>query len=253
MIKIDDLSLSYDANGRDRFRVLDNIQLELPNACYTTIVGPSGSGKSTFLRCLSGILQPDTENIRLDDCSPGEQLKQHNIGFVFQKAVFFEWKNIMENVALPVEIAGNDNGLELARKYLDAFGLTAFIDAFPHELSGGMLARAALARALVNDPAFIFLDEAFNNLDEALRDVINDIVQRVSTEYTKTIVAVMHDISEAVFLSDIVLVMRQRPTNVYKAVEINLPRPRKREIKMLDTFLAIVETIRMYLHEVYND
>ncbi len=247
------LSYAYKLTTGESLAVLQDISLTVERGSFTSIVGPSGCGKTTLLLCISGLLAPTKGSVALDGLSPTIAREQHKIGYVFQKPVFFEWLSILENTLLPAKVAGVANGVDRARLLLDRFGLGGFAERYPHELSGGMLSRAALARALVHDPEYVFLDEAFNHLDEALREQINEMLQEIWLDRKMTVFAITHSISEAVFLADQVLVMSQKPSFVQLHRNIPFERPRPRSLLRDQRYLELVDEIRDALKATHTN
>lgn len=252
MIEIENLCFSYtNTHGKD-LKVFDNLSLKVETESYATIVGPSGCGKSTLLFIISGLIENFEGSVYVDDLHPQFARKNHILGYVFQKPVFFEWLSIKENVLVPNSIQGENKPSE-AEFYLNKFRLSGFEDNYPHELSGGMLSRVSLARALVSEPKFLLLDEAFNNLDESLREEINDDIQRIWMEKKNTVLAVTHNIDEAVYMSDKVFLLTQKPAKVAKCYDIPFSRPRNsNSLRTNESFIKIVNDIRKDLQNLYK-
>lgn len=247
MFSVSDLLFTYKLALRENLPVLKGVSFNAEEGCYISIIGPSGCGKTTLLLCLSGLLEDIKGTIALNGLSPIEARRQHKIGFVFQKPVFFEWLTILDNIALPSKISGLNDYTEQAHYFLKKFRLDGFANSYPHELSGGMLSRVALARALVHEPQYLFLDEAFNHLDEALKDEINLDIQEIWLSKKITVIAITHSISEAVFMSDRIFVMSQKPSSIICNYQIQFRRPRKLSIRNENPFLELVEEIRQSL------
>jgi len=211
---------------------------------FLCIVGPSGCGKTTLLRLLSGLLMPDRGQVCLHGTPvPGPS---REIGLVFQKANLMPWRTVFDNVLLPLQVqrlpvAGAE---QRARNALDLVGLAEFANNYPAELSGGMEQRVAIARALVHEPEILLLDEPFGALDALTRERLNQELLRVWNTSRKTVVMVTHDIREAVFLSDRVLVLSQRPGRISATVPITLPRPRPPSLFYSEAFSALAYEVR---------
>ena len=194
---------------------------------FVSLLGPSGCGKSTLLRTIARLVPVTSGKVVLRDPSL-------RIGFMFQKPLLLPWRTTLDNVLLPVEIqlganvvGQTDQGR--ARRMLDMVQLGDFVDAYPHQLSGGMQQRAALARALMSDPDILLLDEPFGALDELTREVLNEELIRIwqsNATRLQTIIMVTHSISEAVTMSDRVIVLTDRPARLVKDVQVGCPRPR---------------------------
>jgi NitT/TauT family transport system ATP-binding protein len=211
---------------------------------FVSIIGPSGCGKSTLLRILGGLVAPTSGRVLLD----GQPLDEagRRIGFVFQHANLMPWRSALANVRLPLELQGvpRAEAEARARELLDAVGLAGFDDSLPRELSGGMRQRVALARALVYEPDVLLLDEPFGALDALTRERMNCELLEIWQSHRKTMIMVTHDIREAVFMSDRVLIMSPRPGRVEREVAIDLPRPRSLEMVYLPRFSELSRVLR---------
>jgi NitT/TauT family transport system ATP-binding protein len=243
-VLVENLSLSYRMTSGRSLSVLNGISFELPRASFTSIIGASGCGKTTLLQCLAGLLRPTEGVVTLGGYQPEETRAAHKIAFVFQKPVFFDWLNILDNVTLPARLAWLDSHLDRARYFLRVFGLESYLSAYPHELSGGMLSRAALARALTSNPQYLFLDEPFGNLDEITREELYDSLQSTLSGADITVVSVTHGISEAVLLSDIILVFTGGIHRQIRALDIPYPRPRMRSLRSSREFYELTDLVR---------
>ncbi len=211
---------------------------------FLCIVGPSGCGKSTLLRLLAGLLLPDHGQV----CLHGELLTgpRREIGFVFQKANLMPWRTVFDNIMLPLQIQHmpEDNAKRRAVHALELVGLTEFAHSYPRELSGGMEQRVAIARALVHEPEILLLDEPFGALDALTRERLNQELLRLWDASRQTVVMVTHDIREAIFLADRVLVLSQRPGTVTAIVPSTLPRPRSPSLVYSEAFSALAYEVR---------
>ena len=214
---------------------------------FLCLIGPSGCGKSTLLRILGGLLIPTKGQVRLD----GQILTgpTRRIGFVFQKANLMPWRTVLRNVTLPLEVQDADPAAaqKLAREMLSLVGLEGFESAYPHHLSGGMQQRVALARALIQEPLVLLLDEPFGALDALTREHLNLELLRLWEAKRQTVIMVTHDIQEAVFLADRVLVMSKRPGRLAAEVPISLPRPRDLSILYSPAFGMLFQKVRAAL------
>ncbi len=258
MLMASDLSVWFrKPDGRERVHVLDRISLRVDAGEYCSVIGPSGCGKTTILLAVAGLLQADslTGTILWNHNSPEAVRQKHEIGFVFQRSPFFEWLTIRQNVCVTLRVAGiHDEKIwrEQADGILDFFGLAGYEEAYPHQLSGGMLSRLALARALVHKPKYLILDEAFNHLDEPMRNAINADLERMRGVTQATAIAVTHNLDEAVFMSDTVAVLSQKPTRVTHTLRIPFSRPRSSELRSSAEFAATVASIRKALSDTYR-
>lgn len=206
---------------------LDEVSFRVKPGEFLCIVGPSGCGKTTLLRLLSGLLLPDRGEVRFN----GEELTapRAEIGLVFQHANLMPWRSVWDNVRLPLELAGRTdaaNADDAIRRALKMVGLSEFSHSHPHELSGGMQQRVAIARTLVHQPQVLLLDEPFGALDALTRENLNLELTNLWRELGATVVMVTHNIREAVFLADRVLVLSPRPGRLTAAIPVDIPRPR---------------------------
>ena len=242
-IEVADLRLRYRAG----VLALDGIGFAVRRGSFLAILGPSGCGKSTLLRVLAGLSRASSGSVRRGGVAldrPGEDM-----GMVFQAPVLLPWLTVLENVLLPVRFRRRRvaDFEDHARGLLARVGLEAFAGAYPYELSGGMQQRAAIVRALVQDPALLLMDEPFGALDAMTREQLNLELQRIWLGSGKTVVFVTHSIAEAVFLADTVMVMTPRPGRIAAMFEIDLPRPRRLEAINSDAFGAHANRIRQVL------
>jgi NitT/TauT family transport system ATP-binding protein len=223
---------------------LDGVGLSVAKAEFVAIVGPSGCGKSTLLRILGGLLTPTEGWVHLDSRPLSSPRRQ--VGYVFQKMSLMPWRTVLGNVVLPLQVAGVSR-LQAERRALDLVdlvGLTGFEAAYPRQLSGGMAQRVAIARALVSDPEVLLLDEPFGSLDALSREQMNLDLLRIWQARRVTAVMVTHDLQEAIFLSDRVLVMSPRPGRICAQVAVSLPRPRKLEVIYSRAFGELSHQVR---------
>ncbi len=227
---------------------LEDVSLQVGAGEFLCIVGPSGCGKSTLLRVLGGLVRPTSGRVYLG----GELLTapRRQIGFVFQKANLMPWRTVLRNVTLPLEVKGlkAEEAGQQARELLKLVELEGFEDAYPHELSGGMEQRVAIARALIHDPAILLLDEPFGSLDALTRENMNLELLRIWRARRKTVVMVTHNIQEALFLADRILVMSSRPGRIEATVPVPLPRPRRLEMLYSAEFGALSRQVRRAIH-----
>jgi NitT/TauT family transport system ATP-binding protein len=202
---------------------------------FVTIVGPSGCGKTTLLKITAGLMQQSEGEIVVDRASfdPSRE-----VGFVFQKSLLLNWRRALDNVLLPIEILKLDRKayISKAMDLLALVGLEGFEKSYPNELSGGMQQRVSLARALIHDPKLILMDEPFGALDAITREKMNLELLRIWAESKKTVLFITHEINEAVFLSDRVVVLSARPSRMSDALDIELPRPRTLDIRTSPKF-----------------
>jgi len=205
-----------------------SVSVDIRPGEFVSLVGPSGCGKSTLLKMVAGLLQPSAGEISIDGLPVKDP--RRSVGMMFQTPELFPWRTVLKNVLLPIEIFKHDRAFhhERALRLLEMVGLQSFHTALPRELSGGMQQRVALCRVLVSDPSVVLMDEPFGALDEFSRERLNVELLRIWEDTRKTIVFVTHNISEAVFLSDRVVVMGAHPGRVLSVIDAPLGRERPR-------------------------
>lgn len=242
LVSLSDLSLTYQAPGMTPVHALDTISLDIPEGGFASLIGPSGCGKSTLLRVLGDLLIPSSGKVSIGGASPREARLARQIGFVFQEPALLEWRRILDNVALPLELRGVPRAEreKKADELIELVGLDGFRDKWPRQLSGGMRQRAAIARALSTSPRILLLDEPFGALDQITRDRLNMELARIHEITGVTVVLVTHSIREAVLLSDRIVVMTPRPGRVSCILDVDLPRPRSLESRNDERFEALV-------------
>ncbi|HWC86632.1 MAG TPA: ABC transporter ATP-binding protein [Solirubrobacteraceae bacterium] len=221
---------------------LHDISLEVRDGEFLSLIGPSGCGKSTLLRLVAGLIEPSSGSISIGDESPAQARARYDLGFVFQEPTLLPWRTSLENVTLLLDVARRGSTAERRRRgleLLDLVGLRDFADAHPAKLSGGMQRRVGIARALALDPRILLLDEPFGALDEITRQRMNMELLRVWAQQRTTALLVTHNVGEAVFLSDRVLVMGTRPGRIIAEVTVDLPRPRRLDLLQTERFFAL--------------
>ncbi|OAN44277.1 nitrate ABC transporter ATP-binding protein [Chloroflexus islandicus] len=215
------------------------------------LVGPSGCGKSTLLRIIAGLEQPDAGEVRLFGLSPAQARREHRFGIAFQAAALLEWRDAAANVALPLELAGWPPARRTQRvaELLARMGLSDAASRLPRQLSGGMQQRVALARALALAPPVLLLDEPFSALDELTREQLQgELLDLLATiEPAPAVLLVTHNLAEAVLLADRVVVLSRRPAQVLAEVPIDLPRPRRAELRDDEHLHRLVAEVRTVL------
>ncbi|HET6467735.1 MAG TPA: ABC transporter ATP-binding protein [Geminicoccaceae bacterium] len=227
---------------------LDGVSFAVPAGSFLAIVGPSGCGKSTLLRLIAGLL-PATSGTILVGGRPVVG-PVTGLGIVFQKPVLLDWRTVLGNVLLQIELRGlrAADHLERARRLLEAVGLAEFHDRYPHELSGGMQQRAAIVRALIHDPPLLLMDEPFGALDALTREQMRIDLEALWLAQPKTVVFITHSIDEAVLLADRVIVLSPRPGRIETVVDVDVPRPRGLDGRRHPRALAAIDTItRIFL------
>jgi NitT/TauT family transport system ATP-binding protein len=228
---------------------VDGVSFSIRKGELISIIGPSGCGKSTVLNIVGGLETGYQGSVRI---GTEEVRGPHKaIGMVFQEESTFPWRTVLENVAFPLEVSGVPKAArhQRARHFIALVGLAGFESRYPSELSGGMRQRVAIARTLAFEPAILLMDEPFAALDEQTRLLLGDKVLQIQQELAQTTLLITHNITEAVQLSDRILVMTFRPGRVKRMVEINLPRPRTSEIVGSEAFGRYVAQIWSDLRE----
>ncbi|MCD8490151.1 MAG: ABC transporter ATP-binding protein [Desertifilum sp.] len=207
---------------------LQDMSLTIQESQFVSLVGPSGCGKSTVLRLMAGLGTLSSGSIEW-----GEHQSQRQLAFVFQDAALMPWATVLDNVLLPLKLAGQPRrqALPIVREALHLVGLDRFAQSYPRELSGGMKMRASIARALVTQPSVLLMDEPFGALDEITRSKLNGDVLELWSQKQWTVVFVTHNIYEAVYLSNRVIVMAARPGRVVADIAIDAPYPRTEEFR----------------------
>jgi NitT/TauT family transport system ATP-binding protein len=243
LLVVKGVSKAFD--GTRQVRALHQISFSVARGEIVCLVGPSGSGKSTLLRIIGGLTQADSGTLFLD----GLPIKEPHpaVGMVFQRTNLMPWRTVLENVLLPAEVTQGQvrqADRDVAVQMLRLVGLEGFEEHYPKQLSGGMAQRAVLARALLQAPELLLLDEPFGSLDALTRERMNDELLRLQSVQHQTIVMVTHSISEAVFLADRVVVLSSRPGQVVAEIAVDLPRPRELAIMGTPEFAYITQAVR---------
>jgi NitT/TauT family transport system ATP-binding protein len=252
-IEISGLSLVFDARDMP-VTALSDVDLSVRRGEFVSFIGPSGCGKTTLMRVIADLAKPTSGSILVNGMSPEEARLGRAYGYVFQAPALYAWRTVQRNVALPLEIMGvpAPERRERAKKYLAMVGLTGFERKFPWQLSGGMQQRVSIARALSFDPALLLMDEPFGALDEITRDHLNGQLLRLWERTRKTVVFVTHSISEAVFLSNRIVVMSPRPGRILKIIENDLPEGRELAVRETTRFLDVANEVREALREGHS-
>jgi NitT/TauT family transport system ATP-binding protein len=227
-----------DENGG--LHALRDVSFDVYPREFICVLGPSGSGKTTLLRVIAGLLQPTSGQVAF------AQQQQPRIGMVFQQATLMPWRTTLQNIMLPLELRGvsEQAALQQAREMIELVGLNGFEDSLPRDLSGGMAQRVAIARALIHDPDLLLLDEPFGSLDALTRERMWTELSRIWQARQKTVIMVTHSISESLFLADRVLVLTQRPGTIKMDMAVDLPRPRRDEMRFTAHFVKLGKKLR---------
>lgn len=243
LLRVENVAKTFVRNGKPPVEALRAINLSIKEGEFVSIVGASGSGKSTLLRIIDGLLEPSegmvyVDNARVDQPGPDRAM-------VFQQDSLLPWKTVIENVAYGLTLARKSRAeaFKIAERFIVMTGLSGFESHYPHQLSGGMRQRVNVARALAVNPRILLLDEPFAALDAQTREIMQTELLSIWRESRKTVLLITHQIDEAVFLSDRVVVFSARPGSVREEVPINLPRPRELELKRTPEFVGLVDRI----------
>jgi NitT/TauT family transport system ATP-binding protein len=251
-----DVRMEYvDQATGERLLAIDRVDIDISEGEFVSIVGPSGCGKSTFLKIVNGLFPATAGTIEIRQSARGVA---H--AMVFQDSSLFPWYDIVDNVAYGLVCQGvkRKEAQARARPFIDLVSLTGFESKFPYQLSGGMQQRANLARALTVDPEILLMDEPFAALDAQTRELMQAELLRIWNEANKTVLFITHQIDEAIYLSDRVLVMSARPGRILDDITIDLPRPRQLEIKRSPEFIAYADRVwglistqlKQHIHEL---
>ncbi|MCI5971072.1 MAG: ABC transporter ATP-binding protein [Oscillospiraceae bacterium] len=245
-IMLKDIGMIYRTNDNKDVTALTSVNLDIQKGEFVSLVGPSGCGKTTLLRIIADLITPTSGEIKIAGETPREARLKRRYGIVFQGAVLYEWRTVLKNIMLPLEIMNvpKDEQEERAMKMLELVGLTEFANHYPNQLSGGMQQRVGIARALAIQPEILLMDEPFSALDEFTREKLHVDLLKIWRKTNKTIIFVTHNISESVFLSDKVCVLSPHPGRLSAVVDINLARPRTMEMKTTQEFTNLVAKVR---------
>jgi NitT/TauT family transport system ATP-binding protein len=236
--------------GKGGVTALQDIDLAVSPGEFITLIGPSGCGKSTLLRVIGDLVEPSSGEILVNGKTARRARLDRDYGIVFQAAVLYDWRTVVKNIALPLELLGWSRARRAQRvsEMLELVELQGFEKHYPWQLSGGMQQRVSIARALSFSPALLLMDEPFGALDEMTRERLNSELLRIWAETGSTVIFVTHSIAEAVYLSTRVVVMSPRPGRITSIVPIDLPQPRTFETREEPRFFELVTQVREALH-----
>jgi NitT/TauT family transport system ATP-binding protein len=247
-LELSQLSMIYTQRGRP-FAALRDVSIQIQQGEFISLVGASGCGKTTLLRIVDGLVTPTHGQV----CVDGRPVRRPgpDRGFVFQQDALFPWRTVLDNIVFGLEIQGKPKreALQRADALVRLVGLSGFEQHFPHELSGGMRQRANLARALTIDPDILLMDEPFAALDAQTREIMQAELLRIWRSNRKTVMFVTHQIDEAVYLADRVVVMTSRPGQIKAMLDVDIPRPRDLSVKRMPRFLDLVDQVWKMIEE----
>jgi ABC-type nitrate/sulfonate/bicarbonate transport system ATPase subunit len=246
---IEDVTVRFPGRRGRPVTALEHISLAIPERELSCIVGPSGCGKSTLLRLVAGLEPPTAGRITLDGRAVTGPSAER--GMVFQSYTLFPWLTVRRNVEFGPELRGMPapERRRIAQGFIKQVGLDGFEDAYPDQLSGGMRQRAALARALANDPEVLLMDEPFGALDSQTRALMQEMLLGIWEQSHKTVLFITHDIDEALFLGDVVYVMSARPGRIKEEIAVDIPRPRSLDVLTAPAFTALKRRVLTLIRE----
>jgi NitT/TauT family transport system ATP-binding protein len=247
-IALDRVSLRYESE-RGAIQALSDVSLAVADGEFVALLGPTGCGKSSLLRLVSDLIPPTSGAIAVRGEASSAARQENQFGFVFQEPALLSWRTALGNVQLPLEVVGYPQASRKARceELLASVGLLKFKDAYPHELSGGMKQRVAIVRALAWNPSILLMDEPFSALDELTRAQLQDDLLQLWSLERKTVLFVTHNISEAVYLADRVVVMSAHPGRIKTILSAGLPRPRSDDMHETPEFMQWIRMARQAL------
>jgi ABC-type nitrate/sulfonate/bicarbonate transport system ATPase subunit len=247
-IRVLDVAMRF-TTGKKEVQALDRVSLTVPDGQFACIVGPSGCGKSTLLMVAAGLVDP-TEGEVLVDGKPTTQPGADR-GMVFQSYSLYPWLSVRRNIEFGLEMKKTPKAERQQRssELIRLMKLDGFADAYPKALSGGMKQRAAIARALANDPQVLLMDEPFGALDAQTRQIMQEMLTDIWQRYRKTVLFVTHDIEEAIFLGDVIYIMTNRPGRIRTTLRVDLPRPRSFAMVSSPEFAALRNQVVGIIHE----
>lgn len=253
MIKISSLTHRYGAPGRGQTLALSDVNLEIGNNEFVTLLGPSGCGKTTLMRAIGGLVSATEGEVSVN----GSAVRGPNqdCAIVFQSFALMPWATVLQNVAFGLEMRGHNKAerLQRAREGIDLVGLTGFENKYPKELSGGMQQRVGLARALVMSTPIMLMDEPFGALDQQTRRYMQEELLNIWQKDQRTVVFVTHDMEEAILLGDKVVLMSARPGRIEEVIDVSFPRPRDpEEVERTAEFIELKEYLWNRLKQMHE-
>lgn len=251
VVSFDNVNKVFNRGGDDETVALEAINLDIRPSEFISLIGPSGCGKSTLLRLVGDLITPSTGTITVNGKEAHRARLDHDYGMVFQRPVLFDWRTIQRNVELPLEVYGFDKAerQQRAQELLKMVELSGFENHRPWQLSGGMQQRVSIARALATSPKLLLMDEPFGALDEMTRERMNMELHNIWRMTDTTVIFVTHSISEAVFLSNRVIIMSARPGKIMHIVDIDLPVPRGEHTRQDPALFEAEREVREWLRK----
>ncbi len=254
-VALDKVSMIFNRGRPNEVEALADVSLSVQPREFISLIGPSGCGKSTMLRVIGDLLTPTEGRVSVNGKNAHQARLDRDYGMVFQNATLLEWRKVLANVELPLEVmgVGKQERVERARKMLELVQLSQFEDHHPWQLSGGMQQRVAIARALAFQPSIMLMDEPFGALDEMTRERMQMELLSIWEATHTTVLFVTHSIPEAVFLSTRVVVMSPRPGRIVDVIDIDLPRERRFETREEQRFFELLTQVREALRAIETD
>ena len=251
IVSFSNVNMTFNAGSANATTALKDINLTIAPGEFVSLIGPSGCGKSTLLRLVGDLLTPTSGDIQVAGKSARQARLDQEYGIVFQVPVLLEWRTIMKNVMLPMELrkSSRQEQRERAQQLIEMVELKGFEKHYPWQLSGGMQQRAAIARALAIHPRLLLMDEPFGALDEMTRERMNLELHRIWQQTGTTVLFVTHSIAEAVFLSTRIVVMSARPGEILHVTEVDLPKPRDISTREDPAFFRLETEVREWLRK----
>jgi NitT/TauT family transport system ATP-binding protein len=252
-IRLDQVKVDFKRKGKP-FTALEPVSQSIAPGEFVSLLGPSGCGKTTLLNVIAGMIQPTSGAAFIDGLQVTGPAPVCNV--VFQQHSLFPWMKVIDNVAFGPRHNGQGSEIATARTFLSLVGLEKFGDLYPSQLSGGMQQRVAIARALATYPPVLLMDEPFGALDAQTRTIMQEELLKIWSTFGTTVVFITHDVDEAIFLSDRIVVMRTAPGSIKEVIDVDLPRPRTPEMMLSDAFAALrrraITLIREETLKVFN-
>ena len=247
-VKLANLQKVFETDN-GRVVALENVSLDIKPGEFVSIIGPSGCGKTSMIRIVGDLDTASGGEVVVNQKTPLEARLAREVGFVFQSPALLEWRTVSQNVALAGEVFDDDVVLDRVNELVELVGLTGFENAYPRELSGGMQSRVAIARALTFRPSILLMDEPFGALDEITRERMQLELLQIWRETKATVLFITHSISEALLLSDRVVVMSARPGRIIEDLHVPFERPRNDSLRSESRFVELEAHLRQQLEE----